>query len=90
MFVEATTDSHVEVHHVERCLLDELAAGFDLVAHQVAEDLVGFNAVFDYAINDAVRLEVGGTVYSDYADAAGYFGRYAGRESFFLRLHWML
>ena len=74
-----------------RAGFDNDRAGLSLfaVADLTDRDL-GFNAVFDYAINDAVRLEVGGTVYSDYADAAGYFGRYAGRESFFLRLHWML
>ena len=59
------------------------------IADLTAQDLA-FNVVVDYEINDSVRLEAGGTLYSDYAGAAGYFGEYAGRESFFLRLNWTL
>ena len=32
---------HVQIPHFQRVLLDELAAGFDLVAHQDAEQVVG-------------------------------------------------
>ena len=33
--------SHIQIPHFQRVLLDELAAGFDLVAHQDAEEVVG-------------------------------------------------
>ena len=37
---------HVEVFHVEGVVLDELAAGFDDVAHEDGEHAVGFDHVF--------------------------------------------
>lgn len=38
---------HVEILYVQRVVLDKLASGFDLVAHQDGEDRVGFDHVFD-------------------------------------------
>ena len=33
--------SHVKIPYFQRVLLDELAAGFDFVAHQDAEEVIG-------------------------------------------------
>ena len=38
--------SHIQIPHIERVLLDEFAAGFDLVAHEDAEEVVGCADVF--------------------------------------------
>jgi hypothetical protein len=35
-----TSDSDIEIADVERMLLDEIAAGFDVVAHQHTEDFI--------------------------------------------------
>ena len=44
--------SDVEVGHVERVFLDELAARFDHVAHQPGEDLVGDVGVLDLDLEE--------------------------------------
>ena len=38
--------SHIQIPHFQRVLLDEFAAGFDLVAHEDAEEVVGGADVF--------------------------------------------
>ena len=35
-----TSDLNIQVAHVQRVLLDEVAAGFDMLAHQHAEDFI--------------------------------------------------
>jgi hypothetical protein len=37
---------HIQILHIQRVLLDEFAAGFDVVAHQHPEQLVGAAGVF--------------------------------------------
>ncbi|MEX2308171.1 MAG: hypothetical protein WD738_11290 [Pirellulales bacterium] len=34
--------SHIQIPHIERVLLDEFAAGFDLVAHEDSSSYFGF------------------------------------------------
>lgn len=49
-------DSEVQVAHVERVVLDELAAGLHLVAHEEREDLVGLDGVRElHALHVALR-----------------------------------
>src|SRR4051812_3317417 len=38
--------SHIQIPHIQRVLLDEFAAGLDLVAHQDPEEIVGAADVF--------------------------------------------
>ncbi len=45
--------SDVQVAHVERVCLDELAARLDLVAHEDGEDVVGFDVVLDLDLQQA-------------------------------------
>ena len=49
--------SHIQIPHIERVLLDEFAAGFDLVAHQDAEEIVG---AADVVHADLQQRAVGG------------------------------
>jgi hypothetical protein len=39
-------DSHIQIPYIQRVLLDELAAGLDLVAHQDPEEIVRGAGVF--------------------------------------------
>jgi hypothetical protein len=39
-------DLHIQIPHIQRVLLDEFAARFDLVAHQHTEEFVGTAHVF--------------------------------------------
>ena len=49
-------DSEVQVAHVERVVLDELAARLHLVAHEEREDLVGLDGVRElHALHVALR-----------------------------------
>ncbi|MPL85446.1 hypothetical protein SDC9_31414 [bioreactor metagenome] len=51
-------DSEVEVLDVQRVLLDELAARFDHVAHQLGEDVVGLGHVVDLHLQQGARRGV--------------------------------
>ena len=50
----------IQISYVERVVFDEIAAGFDLVAHQHGENFVGFNrryaASLAYLITGTVRV----------------------------------
>ena len=48
---------HVQVRHVERVLADEVASGFDDVAHEFGEDVVGFVEFGDFHAKQ--RADVG-------------------------------
>ena len=48
----------VEILHVERIILDELAARFDVFAHQSGEDGVGFGDVFELYLEQGAAVGV--------------------------------
>src|SRR5690606_4325559 len=54
----AGTGSDIEVGHLQRVVLDELAARFDHVAHQRAEDLGGGDGVLDPHAQQAAGIRV--------------------------------
>src|SRR5262245_11935098 len=48
----------VQVHDVQRVLLDEIAAGFDGIAHEDGEHLVGADGIFHGDLEERARLRV--------------------------------
>src|SRR4051794_2551463 len=54
----AVPHSHIQIRHVQRVLLDELAPWFNHVAHQLDEDVVGVVHLADLHLQQRARLAV--------------------------------
>lgn len=55
---KARINSHVQVRHAQRVLLDEFAARFDDVAHEPREDLVGDIGLRDLDLEERAVLRI--------------------------------
>src|SRR5947209_1908601 len=48
----AVPPSHIQIRHAQRVLLNELAPGFNHVAHQLDEDVVGVVHLADFHLQE--------------------------------------